>query len=150
MRPRFTSYHAAQRPFKGHRLTPPESFAVTTKDELLGFLKTMMYYRRFETMADNMYKERLIRGFCHLYDGQVCVVALGLAADRCCVRAALRRRLSLRAWRLRSRRPTPLSLPIGALSRTCLVLPCSFSFTYHSQRALPPAGARRHGWLCDG
>jgi len=36
-----------------------------------GCAQVMSYYRRFEIVADTMYKQRLIRGFCHLYDGQV-------------------------------------------------------------------------------
>jgi len=35
----------------------------------------MLTIRRFETAAGSMYKEKLIRGFCHLYNGQeaICV-----------------------------------------------------------------------------
>src|SRR5690349_14901308 len=62
------------KPFKGHKLDPPPPFAYTNPKELLDFYKVMSYYRRFEIVADTMYKQRLIRGFCHLYDGQEAIV----------------------------------------------------------------------------
>jgi len=66
-----------ERPFKGHLLTPPENKLSTTKEELLGFYKIMVYYRRLELVADTLYKKQRIRGFCHLYDGQeACVVGM--------------------------------------------------------------------------
>lgn len=67
------------RPFKGHKLTPPVAEVTATRNELMGFYRIMQLYRRFEIVADTLYKERLIRGFCHLYDGQEAVV-VGLEA----------------------------------------------------------------------
>ena len=37
------------------------------------FYRQMLTVRRMETAAGNLYKEKAIRGFCHLYSGQVSV-----------------------------------------------------------------------------
>ena len=63
-----------------HRCEPAASHEVeATKEELLGFYDTMFTMRRMELAADAMYKQRLIRGFLHLYNGQE-AVATGLNA----------------------------------------------------------------------
>jgi pyruvate dehydrogenase E1 component alpha subunit len=45
-----------------------------TRDELIGFYRTMLLLRRFEEKAGQMYGMGLIGGFCHLYIGQEAVV----------------------------------------------------------------------------
>lgn len=55
-----------------HRLEdgPPER-AELTREQGLHYYRTMQTIRRMELKADQLYKQKIIRGFCHLYDGQV-------------------------------------------------------------------------------
>ncbi|XP_066254408.1 pyruvate dehydrogenase E1 component subunit alpha, mitochondrial-like isoform X1 [Euwallacea similis] len=61
-------------PFKLHKLADGPSTHVTlTRDEALKMYTQMHTVRRMETSAGNLYKEKIIRGFCHLYSGQEAV-----------------------------------------------------------------------------
>ncbi|GFY88372.1 pyruvate dehydrogenase complex E1 alpha subunit [Actinidia rufa] len=66
-------------PFTGHKCDPPPRTIDTTPKELMTFFRDMATMRRMEIAADSLYKAKLIRGFCHLYDGQE-AVAVGMEA----------------------------------------------------------------------
>lgn len=71
------------KPFKLHKLEEGPSTSVTlSRQDALKYYKDMQMIRRMETAAGNLYKEKIIRGFCHLYSGQ----------EACCVgmRASMR------------------------------------------------------------
>lgn len=68
-------------PFKLHRLDEgPETTVKLTKEDALKYYTQMQTIRRIETSAGNLYKEKIIRGFCHLYSGQeACAVGMKAA-----------------------------------------------------------------------
>jgi pyruvate dehydrogenase E1 component alpha subunit len=66
-------------PFTAHLVDPPSRKITTTPAELMTFFRDMSMMRRMEIAADSLYKAKLIRGFCHLYDGQE-AVAVGMEA----------------------------------------------------------------------
>ena len=60
--------------FKLHRLDDgPATTTSITRDEALRLYKEMVTIRRLETASANLYKEKAIRGFCHLCSGQEAV-----------------------------------------------------------------------------
>ncbi|XP_044011145.1 probable pyruvate dehydrogenase E1 component subunit alpha, mitochondrial isoform X2 [Aphidius gifuensis] len=69
------------KPFRLHKLENGPSNKVTvTRDEALDIYKKLHTIRRMETAAGNLYKEKIVRGFCHLYSGQeACAVGMQAA-----------------------------------------------------------------------
>jgi len=58
-------------PYKLHKLEEgPATSCTLTRDEALRIYREMVVIRRMETAAANLYKEKAIRGFCHLCSGQ--------------------------------------------------------------------------------
>ncbi|KAK5078993.1 alpha subunit of pyruvate dehydrogenase [Lithohypha guttulata] len=63
--------------FETYELDPPPYELMTTKKELKKMYYDMVAVRRMEMAADRLYKEKKIRGFCHLSTGQE-AVAVGI------------------------------------------------------------------------
>ncbi|XP_050423482.1 probable pyruvate dehydrogenase E1 component subunit alpha, mitochondrial isoform X1 [Adelges cooleyi] len=66
------------KPFKLHKLDSGPSTSVTLNSEdAVKYYTQMQTIRRIETAAGNLYKEKIVRGFCHLYSGQeACAVGM--------------------------------------------------------------------------
>ncbi|XP_067010719.1 pyruvate dehydrogenase E1 component subunit alpha, mitochondrial [Anabrus simplex] len=69
------------KPFQLHRLeTGPATNVSLTREDGLAYYHQMQTIRRMETASGNLYKEKVIRGFCHLYSGQeACAVGMHAA-----------------------------------------------------------------------
>lgn len=66
------------KPYKLHRMEQgPASEVNVNREEALTYYTQMATVRRMETAANALYKEKAIRGFCHLYTGQE-AVAVGI------------------------------------------------------------------------
>jgi len=65
--------------FHGYRLEVPGNEVQVTKKQLVELYSTMVKMRRMEMAADQLYKQKLIRGFCHLAIGQE-AVSVGMEA----------------------------------------------------------------------
>lgn len=67
-------------PYKLHHLEHgPSTECTYTREQALKYYKEMKTIRVMETTAGNLYKGKIIRGFCHLYSGQE-AVAVGMEA----------------------------------------------------------------------
>ncbi|GBN04859.1 putative pyruvate dehydrogenase E1 component subunit alpha, mitochondrial, partial [Araneus ventricosus] len=64
-------YPLCELPYKLHLLdSGPSSDVTVNKEDALKYYRDMMIVRRMETAAISLYKEKIIRGFCHSYSGQ--------------------------------------------------------------------------------
>jgi hypothetical protein len=63
--------------FRSYKCDVPSLEVTVTKDGLVDMYRQMQTMRRMEMAADKLYKDKLIRGFCHLAIGQE-AVSVGL------------------------------------------------------------------------
>jgi len=74
------TYKFHENSFQTHECDGPQLQEVTvSKEDMISYYRQMFTVRRMEIASDTMYKQRQIRGFCHLYDGQE-AVAVGMEA----------------------------------------------------------------------
>ena len=69
----FSSFKIALPDYDAHKLekfTLPKEIE-TSREEMLKMYTLLSRMRRLEVSCDGLYKNQEIRGFCHLYDGQV-------------------------------------------------------------------------------
>ncbi|KAJ9511510.1 hypothetical protein QJQ45_029830 [Haematococcus lacustris] len=62
-------------PYQTHKIEAPSRQVEVSIGELARLYQLMFKMRRMEVASDMQYKAKLIRGFCHLYDGQEAVLA---------------------------------------------------------------------------
>ncbi|XP_050509458.1 probable pyruvate dehydrogenase E1 component subunit alpha, mitochondrial isoform X1 [Diabrotica virgifera virgifera] len=68
------------KPYRLHKLDESPATSVSlNKEDAINYYTQMHTIRRMETAAGNLYKDKIIRGFCHLYSGQE-AVAVGIKA----------------------------------------------------------------------
>ncbi|CRL07127.1 CLUMA_CG020122, isoform A [Clunio marinus] len=67
--------------FKLHKLNDgPKTNVTVNREDALNYYRQMLSVRRLEAASGAMYKEKQIRGFCHLYSGQeACAVGMKAA-----------------------------------------------------------------------
>ncbi|KAJ8949970.1 hypothetical protein NQ318_002378 [Aromia moschata] len=60
------------KPYKLHKLEQSPATTVSlTREDAIKYYTQLHTVRRMETTAGNLYKDKIVRGFCHLYSGQV-------------------------------------------------------------------------------
>ncbi|TPX32397.1 pyruvate dehydrogenase (acetyl-transferring) [Synchytrium microbalum] len=66
--------------YQTHNFETPSLTTTASKSELLALYKQMLSIRRLETACDQLYKSKMIRGFCHLSTGQE-AIAVGMESS---------------------------------------------------------------------
>lgn len=64
-----------KRPSKSFQQDQLPKEITVSNEEAMRMYKQMLIYRKTETAIDQQYKQRNVRGFCHLYDGQEAALA---------------------------------------------------------------------------